>query len=128
MSIKLVIFDFNGVLERAGQIDTELLDYAAGLDAKTAVLTRMDVTSLKIMLLGAGKNPFDALFTPDNSPYLKPALEAFAHVAKHFDLAPEACVMVDDVSINVEGAQSAGMAGILYRGLDDLQQRLEKLG
>ena len=42
-------------------------------------------------------------------------------------MAPEACVFVDDLRENCDGARSIGMAAVLHRGADTTLPELERL-
>jgi putative hydrolase of the HAD superfamily len=45
----------------------------------------------------------------------KPSRAIYRRAGKRMAIAPEACVMVDDLEINVVGARRAGLRGILQR-------------
>lgn len=125
--VQLAIFDFNGVLELNGKIDLELLEFIAQLPIKTAILTGADLATVKILLLAAGSNPFDEIFTRDITMYGKPSPQAFNEVATRMDLLPEECVMIDDSPGNVAGAEKAGMHSALYIGTTQLSTTLKRL-
>jgi epoxide hydrolase-like predicted phosphatase len=56
---------------------------------------------------------FDAVVLSSEIGVTKPDRRAYEYAARELGLAPEECVMVDDLEKNVEGARLAGMRGIL---------------
>jgi HAD superfamily hydrolase (TIGR01509 family) len=57
----------------------------------------------------------------------KPFPEIFLLAAARLGVAPEACVFVDDIPTNVDGARAVGMAGVLHRDASITIPRLETL-
>ena len=57
----------------------------------------------------------------------KPDPEIYLLAAERIGLAPEKCVFVDDIPVNVEGARALGMAGILHRDAAITIPKLEAL-
>jgi putative hydrolase of the HAD superfamily len=57
----------------------------------------------------------------------KPQPEIFRLGCERVGLAPEACVFVDDLRENCEGAQAIGMAAVLHRGAATTVPELERL-
>ena len=126
--IQAVIFDFNGVLEDDGRINRKVWDYAESLQGvKKAIFTGLDRTSLKIMLIAAGSNPFDETFTANSLPSMKPHPNGFREVAKKLEVPIGACVMIDDSKYNVAGAKEAGMHGVLYSSFEQMKNELESI-
>ena len=58
----------------------------------------------------------------------KPDPRYYAIVLDRLGISPELLVFIDDLEENVEGARTAGMNGILFRGPEELEPELEKLG
>jgi putative hydrolase of the HAD superfamily len=59
---------------------------------------------------------FDAVVISGEVGMRKPEQQIFRHAAELLDLPTSACVMVDDLPWNVEGARLAGMAAVLHDG------------
>ena len=122
-NIKAYIFDFNGVIHRNFGIDDELLEYIAELQTEvtTAVFTSFDSLTVAKLFEGREVVPFDHLFTRDNIMALKPEPAAYLEVAKELGYAPEECLMIDDSTDNIIGAQKAGMRTVHYSDISDLK-------
>ena len=70
---------------------------------------------------------FDAVVISGRVGMRKPDQEIFRHTAELLELAPEQCVMVDDLPANVAGAVAAGMVGVLHRSYSQTVDELEIL-
>jgi putative hydrolase of the HAD superfamily len=57
----------------------------------------------------------------------KPAAGFFDHCRRLADCPPEACVFIDDILDNVEGARACGWHGFQYTSIDDLRRDLAGL-
>jgi putative hydrolase of the HAD superfamily len=57
----------------------------------------------------------------------KPEPQIFELGAERVGLEPSACVFVDDLRENCEGAEAVGMVAVLHRGAGETIQRLEEL-
>jgi putative hydrolase of the HAD superfamily len=72
---------------------------------------------------------FDALILSSDVGVRKPSRAIYRRAAERVAVAPEACVMVDDLEINVAGARRAGLRGILHRtAAETASQLAEALG
>jgi FMN phosphatase YigB (HAD superfamily) len=58
----------------------------------------------------------------------KPRAEIYLETLKRAELRPEDCVFVDDLEKNTAGAESLGIASILYSAEIDLEAELQKRG
>jgi len=56
---------------------------------------------------------FDVVVLSSDVKMAKPDMEIFQYVAARLDLAPAECLMVDDLTENIDGAIMSGMQGIL---------------
>jgi putative hydrolase of the HAD superfamily len=56
----------------------------------------------------------------------KPDAAFFEHCRRLAGCEPQACLFIDDLPANVEGARACGWHGIVYTGFDDLQTKLAK--
>lgn len=70
---------------------------------------------------------FDALTLSAEVGLTKPTVEIFEIAAQRLGVAPEECVMIDDLEKNVTGAELAGMKAIHFSSRTDLEQRLKEL-
>jgi putative hydrolase of the HAD superfamily len=57
----------------------------------------------------------------------KPDPEIYLEAAERLGVSSEACVFVDDVPLNVEGARAVGMTGVLHRDATITIPKLESL-
>jgi glucose-1-phosphatase len=57
----------------------------------------------------------------------KPDPEVFRRYLKHYGIAPNQSLFVDDAAENVDGAEDAGLAGHHFKGAEGLRRRLEAL-
>ena len=56
----------------------------------------------------------------------KPAPEAFTYALRVLGIAPDEAIFIDDRSENVEGAQTVGIHGLVFRGPQQLEQELRQ--
>ena len=92
------------------------------------------------LLSNVGHNVIDKLFTDEELTGLfdtvvlsaevgivKPYPEIFELTASRLGLPPEECVMIDDLPKNTEGAEMAGMKGLVYGSMRQLKTDLGRL-
>jgi putative hydrolase of the HAD superfamily len=97
---------------------------------RTAILSNADA-SLRERLRETGLHDlFDTIVSSAEEGLAKPEAAIYRLAAARLDLAPDACVFIDDYEANVEAAVSVGMQGILFRidRSDDLRAMLAELG
>jgi putative hydrolase of the HAD superfamily len=70
---------------------------------------------------------FDAMIISGEVGLHKPEPEIFRLGAERLGVAPGACVFVDDLRENCEGAEAVGMTAILHRGAEGTIAELERL-
>lgn len=70
---------------------------------------------------------FDAVLLSGQEGLRKPEPEIFRLAARRVGAQPTACVFVDDIAVNVEGARAVGMAGVVHRHADITIPKLEEL-
>lgn len=70
---------------------------------------------------------FDTIVLSGETGFTKPDIEAYEITADKLGVRCDECVMVDDQVTYVAAAQEAGMHGILFTTLPDLQADLAKL-
>ena len=72
-----------------------------------------------------GHEYFDDLCVSAFHGFIKPQPELYGFALQKFNVAPEECVFIDDVTANIEAALNAGMQGIVFH--DDIAELREKL-
>jgi epoxide hydrolase-like predicted phosphatase len=70
---------------------------------------------------------FDAVVISGRVGMRKPERAIFQHTAELLELQPSQCVMVDDLTANIQGAVAAGMVGVLHRSYGETVDELEVL-
>lgn len=70
---------------------------------------------------------FDAVVLSGREGVRKPDPEVYRLAAGRIGVQPSACVFVDDIAANVEGARAVGMEGVLHRHPEVTIRRLEEL-
>jgi putative hydrolase of the HAD superfamily len=70
---------------------------------------------------------FDAVVISGEVGMRKPEPAIYHHAAKLLDLTPSACVFVDDLPSNVQGAVDVGMVGVRFVGVEQAVGELEAL-
>jgi epoxide hydrolase-like predicted phosphatase len=70
---------------------------------------------------------FDAVVLSEHEGIRKPDPEIYLIAAKKLGEPPEACVFVDDVPRNVDGARAVGMAGVLHKDAAITIPKLEEM-
>lgn len=70
---------------------------------------------------------FDTITLSYTTGYIKPDKQIFEHHVDSSGLNPEEIVFIDDRQVNVDGAVSAGMSGLLYTSVTDLKKQLSSL-
>jgi epoxide hydrolase-like predicted phosphatase len=70
---------------------------------------------------------FDTMVISGEVGLHKPEPEIFRLGAERLGVEPDACVFVDDLRENCEGAEAVGMTAILHRGADRTIPELERL-
>ena len=58
----------------------------------------------------------------------KPNADIYQKAAKLANTSPSNCLLIDDMSENVEGAQTAGFQALLYRNVEELRLELHRMG
>jgi HAD superfamily hydrolase (TIGR01509 family) len=71
-------------------------------------------------------NYFDAVMPSFQTGLVKPSSTAFLEMSNKLQVAPEECLMVDDLELNCLSAQSAGLKAIIYRNYHQFRLELNK--
>lgn len=70
---------------------------------------------------------FDTVVISGEVGLRKPDPEIYRLAASNLEVAPEACVFVDDLAVNVRGAQAVGMVGVEHTDAGATRERLSAL-
>jgi epoxide hydrolase-like predicted phosphatase len=70
---------------------------------------------------------FDSIVISGKVGLRKPDPDIYLFAAKQAGVPADACVFVDDFSVNVEGAEAVGMTGVLHRDARKTIEQLEHL-
>lgn len=70
---------------------------------------------------------FDCVVLSSDVGLIKPDPLIYDYAANKLGVEPEACVMIDDLPVNIDGAERAGMQGIVFASLSQLQHELRHL-
>lgn len=70
---------------------------------------------------------FDAVILSSDVGMVKPDPLMFELMAERLGCEPEQCVMVDDLPVNIDGADRVGMPGIIFTSLSQLRLELQRL-
>jgi glucose-1-phosphatase len=71
---------------------------------------------------------FDRLVLSYEIGHVKPSAEFYRACAEAAGAPPSRCVFIDDLPENVQGAQAAGLTGLLYRDVPTLVADLRSIG
>ena len=71
---------------------------------------------------------FDEVVMSSSVGMIKPHPEIYQLTADRLGVAPQECIMIDDLSANIEGAQAVGMKGIICRSTDQCLADLRTRG
>lgn len=70
---------------------------------------------------------FDAVVLSSDIGLTKPDPSVYEVAAERLGCDPEQCVMIDDLPVNVDGAERAGMQGIVYSSVSQLKTEFARL-
>lgn len=73
------------------------------------------------------KDLFDAIILSCDVKLIKPDPRIYQLMAKKFGVKPSECVMIDDRPENIDGAESIGMKGIVFRSAAQTRIELDKI-
>lgn len=70
---------------------------------------------------------FTEIILSHHTGLVKPDVRMYRTMADRLGVQPTECVFVDDQERHVEGAQAAGMQGVVYQGVPELKSTLGRL-
>jgi HAD superfamily hydrolase (TIGR01509 family) len=103
-------------------IRTDLKPYSIGLlsnASRAEVISRIFTPEQEDM--------FDGIILSHHVGLLKPDTRMYDAIAAKLGALPEECVFIDDQERHVEGAQNAGMQGLVYTDMPTLRKQLGEL-
>ena len=71
---------------------------------------------------------FDALGTSYEAGARKPHPDFYAHCVRLAGVPKNECLFVDDIRLNVEGAEAFGLPAVQYTEYGDFERQLRRLG
>ena len=96
---------------------------------KVGVLTNADSDEIeRIVRHYSLKGYFDGLVVSSAVGLIKPEPEIFELACRRLDVQPEETMFIDDRQVNVDGADRAGLNGILFRDAQTLERELQDRG
>jgi HAD superfamily hydrolase (TIGR01509 family) len=107
-----------------------LIQYVRSLRSryKTALLSNVGHDAItQIFTAEELENVFDSVVLSAEVGMVKPSPEVYTLTASRLDLRPDECVMIDDIPRNIEGAQLAGMKGVVYSSNQQIKAELERV-
>ncbi len=122
--------DINQILQDTHVRNDELVDYvrALKLSHRVAMLSNVGEATLdKLFAPGEIEELFDVAVLSYREGLTKPHPDVFLLTAERLGLAPEECVMIDDIIENCEAAEGIGMRAILHTANQLTVQRLGEL-
>ena len=72
---------------------------------------------------------FDGMMVSAHEKMIKPDPRIYRLLCRRFSLVPQECLFVDDMAVNVKGAEQVGMAAVHFEGdYRKMEDRLRELG
>jgi len=112
-------------------INWPLVEYVENLKDKYQIHMLTNVVALdntNSEWYGHATKHFHNIFKSFEIGHKKPNKEAFLHVLEKINAKPEECIFIDDIQVNIEGAEKVGIKSILYINYDDLLIKLKQAG
>ncbi|MNT59631.1 Alpha-D-glucose-1-phosphate phosphatase YihX [compost metagenome] len=69
---------------------------------------------------------FDVVVLSSDIGMTKPNPAIFEFTATKLGLLPEECIMIDDLLLNIEGAQQTGMKGVVYSTIEQAKRAIDE--
>ena len=116
--------------QKLAKIDEKVVEYIKILrkDHPVYLLSNAVDTFLKTIIYKNNiQDLFDMIFISSELRLAKPDPAFFIHCLSAIGASPSECVMIDDNPKNIASAESVGISGIVYTGLEDLKKRIEEI-
>ena len=102
----------------------DLLDEQAAAGVRLALLSNAPPIQAEAFDELTWTHRFEHVFVSSRLGLVKPDPAIYLHAVDVMGAKPDDVTFVDDRQPNVEGAVQAGLAGVLFTGVDDLRRRL----
>ena len=109
----------------------EVIDLARELKAeyKIGLLTNANSTIIDQLFTSEEQAElFDDVLVSSSVGMIKPQPEFFELAADRLGCVTEDCVLIDDVSGNISGAEAVGMQGVVFENINQCRRDLSRLG
>ena len=105
----------------------ELTDRLRANGYKTAILSNTHAEHVDINSHRHIFDHFDEALMSNQIGATKPEAKAYLSLCRRLGVLPSQVVFIDDLAVNVAGAEAVGMKAIEFHGYEDLVKRLELL-
>ncbi len=117
---------------RVNKFNQSMIDWVRDLKRsgqyKIGMLSNVSRDWMDVILpVFEGEDLFDAVILSGDVKTVKPNPAIFQMMSDKLNLAPNECVMIDDMAANIKGAKAAGFQGIVYISKDQSQVELGSL-
>ena len=121
--------EVRGIIQQRQVLNTDLLDYTQQLrkDYKVGLLSNIDMDTAQGLFNGDIATYFDGVVLSSQEGMAKPSPEIYELAASRLGCKPEACIMIDDLEVNCDGAREVGMQAILYTSNDNTIRRISEI-
>jgi epoxide hydrolase-like predicted phosphatase len=108
-------------------IDTDMVNLIRSYKSnyKIALLSNFTTDLVEVLERFQIDDLFDAVVNSSTIRTPKPYPQAYWHTLEQISLAPEQAVFIDDLPLNVKGAEEVGIKGILYENFEQTKNELE---
>jgi len=121
--------EVRGIIQQRQVLNTDLLDYTQRLrkDYKVGLLSNIDMDTAEGLFNGDIATYFDGVVLSSQEGMAKPSPEIYELAASRLGCKPEACIMIDDLEVNCDGAREVGMQAILYTSNENTMRRISEM-
>lgn len=120
--------EMHRLIVKKSRKDKRLLSLIRSLGRKRVVMFTNSIGDMAVEVMRQQKIPFRRLFRKvflsTRLHEAKPDGKAFRDILKKLKVKPQEAVMVDDREINIDGARTVGMNGILYQNAAQFKKAL----
>jgi epoxide hydrolase-like predicted phosphatase len=120
--------EINDIVARQEVRSPEMLEFVASLRVhyKIAMLSNVGRGAIERLFNEEElESLFEVVLLSSEVGLTKPGVEIYQLAASRLGLAPEECLMVDDIAVNVEGAKAAGMQGVQFKDIQQCKQEID---
>jgi 2-haloacid dehalogenase len=128
MPITAIIFDVSGVLATHRGIEQPMIALLEHLKPHYRLFALTNITGPSSPYKTALAHHFEAFVQSSDINLFKPDSAVFEYMLNTYHLLPTQTLFIDDSPDNVHGAQAAGLHGIVFTSLPQLQQELADVG